>query len=242
MPVVYEKRGPHRHRHAEPSRVAQRVGRGLQRGSRQALRCDGGRRRHPLRRPHRATRRAAPSPPAPTSRTRRRTRWPRSPTSSRASPKRRDRAFEVLGNFPKPHRRRGQRLRGGHRLHRDLLLRSARRLRPRGVAAAPGRRSASCPPTAAPPASPAGWDGATRCASPWASRSPRRRRTASASPSGWCRTRKLMDKALRGGGAHRVAAAAGRAARQGIAAARPGHPQSRRTPRSSISTASRRSS
>ena len=53
-------------------------------------------------------------------------------------PKRRDRAFEILGNFPEAPGRRRQRLRRRDRLHRDLLLRSARGLGARGMAVAAG--------------------------------------------------------------------------------------------------------
>src|SRR3989475_8207216 len=42
------------------------------------------------------------------------------------------------GDFPEAADRRRQRLCGRHRLHRDVLLRSAGRLRAGGVAAAPG--------------------------------------------------------------------------------------------------------
>ena len=54
-------------------------------------------------------------------------------------PKRRDRAFEILGNFPKPLVGAVNGYAVGIRLHRDLLLRSARGLGARGMAVAAGR-------------------------------------------------------------------------------------------------------
>jgi hypothetical protein len=101
--------------------------------------------------------------------------------------KRKDRPFEILGDFPQAAHPGRERLRRGNRLHHHLLLRSARRLggaewrrrRPRWVSSR--LMAARC-------AWPAGWEGATPCASPLASRSPPRRRTASVWFSGWSLT------------------------------------------------------
>ena len=85
-------------------------------------------------------------------------------------PKRKDRQFEVLSNFPKPLIGAVNGYAVGVGLHRDLLLRSAAGLGARRMAAAAGGPGDSaglrwCRSTRS-----LGWQRARRCGWPWASR------------------------------------------------------------------------
>ena len=90
--------------------------------------------------------------------------------------------------LPQADDRRGQRLRGRHRLHHHLLLRPDRGVGAGGVAAAAGRARHPADLRRRDAARALGRARGRRCGSRWASRSRPRRPIASASPNGWCRT------------------------------------------------------
>ncbi len=143
--------------------------------------------------------------------------------------------------LPEADRGRDQRLRGGHRLHRHVLLRPPRRVREGGVAVAAGgarhparvrRRDAAGALGGTRPGDAA----RARLPAPRGGGAPHRPRAVGGA------ARRADGQVDEGGEAPRVAAAAGRAAHQGVAAARHSTSRTSRTPRSSTSTASRCSS